>query len=370
MKTRIKNRLKGIATAALFASPALASAALAQTVQSPAEFYPGKTMTFYVGLSAGGGYDQNARLVARYIGRYLPGQPTVVVRNMPGGGGLVMMNYVASVAPKDGLHIAAPQRGVPLEPLLGAASHAKFDPLTMHAIGSVNADTSVAMVAARTGIKTWQDLRTREVIVAGTGVSTESVVVPYVLRNLLGLKYKVIAGYPGGNETNLAMERGEADGRGTFSWTSLKPQYKEWIESGKYLILYQQGLRRHPDMPNIPLITDMAETQEQKDIFKLQFSAFEMGRPLFVGDDVPLARVNALRRAFDASMKDKALIADAEKTGMEVNPMTGEEMAVMLKEVYATPKAIIQKLADASRLQPDLKVIETKPKEGGKPAAN
>ena len=129
-------------------------------------------------------------------------------------------------------------------------------------------------------------------------------------------------------------------------------------------------MRRHPDLANVPLITDMAETQEQKDILKLQFSAFEMGRPLFLGDDVPLARVNALRRAFDASMKDKALIADAEKTGMEVNPMTGEEMAVMLKEVYATPKAIIQKLADASRLQPDLKVIETKPKEGGKPAAN
>jgi tripartite-type tricarboxylate transporter receptor subunit TctC len=352
------------ATTALLASPALA-----QNSQSPAEFYPGKTMTVYVGLSAGGGYDQNARLVARYIGKYLPGQPTVVVRNMPGGGGLVMMNYVASVAPKDGLHIAAPQRGVPLEPLLGAASHAKFDPLKMHGIGSVNADTSVAMVAARTGVKTWQDLRTREIIVAGTGVSTESVVVPYVLRNTLGLKYKVIAGYPGGNEVNLAIERGEADGRGTFSWTSLKPQYQEWIASGKYVILYQQGLRRHPDLPNVPLITDMAETQEQKDIFKLQFSAFEMGRPWFVGDDVPLARVDALRRAFDAAMKDKALVADADKTGMEVNPMTGEEMMTMLKEVYATPKATIAKLAAASSLQPDLKVLEDKAKDGAKPAA-
>jgi tripartite-type tricarboxylate transporter receptor subunit TctC len=365
MKTRMKTRLKVMATAALFVSPALA-----QTAQSPAEFYAGKNLTFYVGLSAGGGYDQNARLVARYMGKYIPGQPNIIVRNMPGGGGLVMMNYVASVAPKDGLHVAVPQRGVPFEPLLGAASHAKFDPLKMHAIGSVNSDTSVALVAARTGIKTWQDLRTREVIVAGTGVSTESVVVPYVLRNTLGLKYRVIAGYPGGNEVNLAIERGEADGRGTFSWTSLKPQYKEWVESGKYVILYQQGLRRHPDLANVPLITDMAETQEQKDIFKLQFSAFEMGRPLFVGDDVPMARVTALRRAFDATMKDKALIADAEKAGMEVNPMTGEEMFEMLKEVYATPKEIIAKLAAASSLQPDLKVLETKPKDGKKPAAN
>jgi tripartite-type tricarboxylate transporter receptor subunit TctC len=349
------------AAVAAFATPALS--------QSPAEFFAGKTVTVYVGLSAGGGYDQNARLVARHIGKHLPGSPTFLVRNMPGGGGLVMMNYVASVAPKDGLHIAAPQRGVPFEPLLGSASHAKFDTLKMHGLGSVNSDTSVAIIAARTGVKTWRDLRNKEVIVAGTGVGTESVTVPYIVRNTLGLKFRVIAGYPGGSEASLAMERGEVDGRGTYSWTSLKPQYNEWIASGKYVILYQQGLRRHPDLKDVPLITDLAETQEQRDIFKLQFSAFEIGRPWFYAEGVPMDRVNAMRRAFDASMKDKDLLVDSEKAGMEVNPMTGEEMMAMLKDVYATPKETVARLAAASSLQPDLKVLEQKKDEkGAKPS--
>ena len=213
--------------AAAAASPAIA--------QSPAEFYKDKTVTFYVGLSAGGGYDVNARLVARHIGKYIPGNPQVIVRNMPGGGGLVMTNYVANVANKDGLHIGAPQRGIPFEPLLGDHSNAKFDAVKLNWIGSANTDTSVAVVHKRTGVKTWQDLKTRstDVIVAGTGIGTESVTVPYILRNLLGFKYRVIAGYPGGSEMNLAMLRGEVDGRGTFSWTSLKPHLKEWIEFGR-----------------------------------------------------------------------------------------------------------------------------------------
>ena len=230
--------------------------------QTPAEFFKDKTVTFYVGLSAGGGYDVNARLVAKHIGKYIPGNPQVIVRNMPGGGGLVMTNYVANVAAKDGLHIGAPQRGIPFEPLLHEGSNAKFDAVKLQWIGSVNADTSVALVNSRTGVKTWQDLRTvpKDVIVAGTGVGTESVVVPYVLRNLLGFKYRVIAGYPGGSDMNVAMLRGEVDGRGTFTWTSLKPHYKEWVENGPYVVLYQQGLRKHPDLdrcrwsPSLPTI--------------------------------------------------------------------------------------------------------------------
>jgi tripartite-type tricarboxylate transporter receptor subunit TctC len=182
-----------------------------------------------VGLSPGGGYDLNARLVAKHIGRYIPGQPQVIVRNMPGGGGLVMTNFVANVSAKDGLHIGAPQRGVPFEPLLGDASHAKFEPAKLQWIGSANADTSVAVATRRSGVKTWQDLKTKELIVAGTGIGTESVTVPYVLRNILGLQFKVIAGF-GGSEMNLAMMRGEVDGRGTFTWTSLKPHYKEWAD--------------------------------------------------------------------------------------------------------------------------------------------
>jgi tripartite-type tricarboxylate transporter receptor subunit TctC len=327
--------------------------------QTPAEFFKDKTVTLYVGLSAGGGYDQNARLVARHLGKYIPGNPQVIVRNMPGGGGLVMTNYVANVTPKDGLHIGAPQRGVPFEPLLGDHSNAKFDSRTLQWIGSANSDTSVAVATKRSGVKTWQDLKTRDrdLIVAGTGVGTESVTVPYILRNVLGFKYRVIAGYPGGSEMNLAMLRGEVDGRGTFSWTSLKPHLKEWVDTGEMLILYQQGLRKHPDIPNVPLVTDLAENDEQQKILALQFTAFELGRPYFVAEGVPADRVTALRRAFDQAMKDKDLIADADKQLLEVNPITGEEMQKMFTSVYATPKELVAKLAEATKSQPELKVL-------------
>lgn len=325
--------------------------------QSGADFYAGKTVTYYVGLSAGGGYDQNARLVARYIDRYIPGKPSVVVRNMPGGGGLVMTNFVANVAPKDGLHIAVPQRGVPFEPLLGGDSHAKFDPLKLNWIGSTNSDTSVAMVHRRSGIRSWRDLREREVVVGGTGVGTESVTVPYLLRNLLGFRFHVIAGYPGGTDVNLAMERGEVNGRGTFSWTSLKPKMKEWIDSGEYTILYQMGLKRHPDIPNVPLVTELADDPEIRQILQLQFAAFELGRPQFVADSVPADRVNILRRAFDAAMKDKDLNGDAIKGDMEINPVTGEEMTEILKQVYSSPKAVVARLSEALKKPNDVKLI-------------
>jgi tripartite-type tricarboxylate transporter receptor subunit TctC len=345
------------AVAAAIASPASA--------QSPAEFFKDKTVTFYVGLSAGGGYDINARLVAKHIGKYIPGKPQVIVRNMPGGGGLVMTNYVANVSPKDGLHIGAPQRGIPFEPLLHEGSKAKFDTIKLQWVGSVNSDTSVALVASRTGVKTWQDLKTvsKDVIVGGTGVGTESVVVPYVLRNLLGFKYRVIAGYPGGSDMNIAMQRGEIDGRGTFTWTSLRPHYKEWVESGLFNILYQQGLRKHPDLGKIPLVTDLTDDADIKRLLEVQFTAFELGRPYFVADGVPADRVAALRTAFDQAMKDKELLEDAKKQKLDIDPMTGQEMQEILVKVFNTPKALVERLKEAAKSKPDLKVLEGQKKK-------
>jgi len=331
---------------ALVLAAALVAASGPAGAQSPEQFFKGKTVTVYVGLSPGGGYDQNARLVAKHIGKYIPGKPDVIVKNMPGGGGIVMTNYVANVADKDGLHIGAPQRGIPFEPLLGDASHAKYDPLKLNWLGSVNADTSVAVSTKRSGVAKWQDLRQKELIVAGTGVGTESVTVPYILRNILGFKYKVIAGYPGGSEMNLAMQRGEVDGRGTFSWTSLKPHKKDWIDTGDVIVLYQQGLRKHPDLPNVPLVTELAENDTQRQVLALQFTAFELGRPLFVADGVPADRVTALRRAFDATMKDPEFIAEVTKQKLELEPQTGEQLEKLIKEIYATPKPIIERVAN------------------------
>jgi tripartite-type tricarboxylate transporter receptor subunit TctC len=341
--------------AALTVSPS----ALAQSNGAIADAFKGKTITVYVGLSPGGGYDTNARVLAKHMGRHVPGEPTVIVKNMPGGGGLVMTSYVANVAPKDGLHIGAPQRGVPFEPLTGGdVSHAKFDPLALNWLGSMNADTSVSVATRASGVKTWQDLKKKELIVAGTGVGTESVVVPYVLRSILGLKYKVIAGYPGSNEMNLAMQRSEVFGRGTVTWTSVKPHKKEWIDSGDQIILFQMGLKKHPDLSDVPLIIDLAETDEQRTLLELEFTGFQLGRPYFLPAGVPADRVTALRRAFDATMKDKDLIAEATKLDLEVNATTGEDMQDILKRVYATPKALVDKLAEASKYQPDLQVIK------------
>jgi tripartite-type tricarboxylate transporter receptor subunit TctC len=344
---------------------ASAAATWPARAQTPAEFFKDKTVTFYVGLSAGGGYDVNARLVAKHIGKYIPGNPQVIVRNMPGGGGLVMTNYVANVAAKDGLHIGAPQRGIPFEPLLHEGSNAKFDAVKLQWIGSVNSDTSVALVNSRTGVKTWQDLKSvpKDVIVAGTGVGTESVVVPYVLRNLLGFKYRVIAGYPGGSDMNVAMLRGEVDGRGTFTWTSLKPHYKDWVENGPFVVLYQQGLRKHPDLAHVPLVTDLTEDPDIRKLLEVEFTGFEMGRPYFTSEGVPADRVAALRNAFDQAMKDKELLADAVKQQLEVLPMSGQEMQKMLGDVYATPKPLIERLKEATKVKPDLKVLEGQPKK-------
>ncbi len=343
--------------AVLAAGLAVTLAAGAASAQSPADFFKGQTVTIYVGLSPGGGYDVNARIVSRYIGRYIPGQPQVIVKNMPGAGGLVMTNYVANVAPKDGLHIGAPQRDIPFTPLIGEATNAKFDALKLQWLGSANADASVAVATRRSGIKTWQDLRTKELIVSGTGVTTESVVVPYVLRNILGFKYKVVAGYPGASEMNLAWQRGEVDGRGSFSWTSLKPHYKEWVESGDIVILYQLGLKRHPDLADVPTVIELADTDEQKQLLRLEFAAFQIGRPFFLAEGVPADRVTALRRAFDQAMQDKELLAEAAKLDQEINPTSGEEMERILKDAYATPKALTVRLVEASKSKPDLTIL-------------
>jgi tripartite-type tricarboxylate transporter receptor subunit TctC len=279
-----------------------------------------------------------------------------------------MTNYVANVSPKDGLHIGAPQRGIPFEPLLHDASNAKFDAVKFNWIGSTNSDTSVAIVSKRKGVKVWQDLRTakEDIIVGGTGIGTERVVVPYVLRNLLGFKFRVIAGYPGGSEMNIAMQRGETDGRGTMTWTSLIPHYKEWVESGDFIILYQQGLRRHPDIPKVPLVTDLSDDPEIKKLLEVQFTAFELGRPYFVAEGVPADRVAALRTAFDQAMKDKDLLADAVKQSLEILPMAGQEMQKLLAGAYATPKPQLDRLKEAAKVKPDLKVLEGPKQDGQK----
>jgi tripartite-type tricarboxylate transporter receptor subunit TctC len=339
-------------------SPFITStAAYAQSANTAGEpFYKGKTLAIYVGFVPGGGYDATARLVARYIGKYLPGEPNVIVKNMPGAGGITMANYVAVVAPKDGLSIAAPQRDNLFEPLTAETSAAKFDPVKLNWLGSTNSETDVCIASRKSGITKWQDLKQHELVVAGVTPGTASVIVPTVLRNILGLKFRVIAGYPGTAEMALAMQNGEVDGRVTNSWTSLKPNRKEWIDSGNFTILFQLGIKKHPDLPDVPLVTELAENDDQRKILELEFVGAQVGRPYFAADGVASDRVTLLRTAFNKSMADPDLRADAEKQSMDITPTTGVEMQEIMKRVYATPKTLVQRLAEASQAKGDVEM--------------
>jgi len=342
---------------ALLVAPGAVHQAWAQ--DAIADFYKGKTINMVIGLSAGGGYDIFARLVAKHMVKYIPGKPDQVPRNMTGAGGLLAANYMYNVAPKDGTYIGAPQRGVPFEPLSsGGESKAQFDPLKFHWIGSANAETSIAVAWHTTGIKTHEDLFTKEIIMGGTGAGTESVVLPYVLANVLGFKIKVIAGYPGGSEVDLAMERGEVGGRGTMSWTSFKARQMHWLTEKKVNILYQQSMEKHPDLPNVPLAIDFAKNAADRQLLEVMMVPLLFGRPYMVPPEVPLDRVAALRKAFDATMLDKDFLSDAEKAKLEVEAVSGVKMEELLKKAYATPKPILDRLAEASKYQPGLKIIE------------
>jgi tripartite-type tricarboxylate transporter receptor subunit TctC len=335
-----------------------APAALAQ--DAVADFYKGKSLTMVIGLSAGGGYDIYARVIGKHMARLLPGKPDFIPRNMTGAGGLLSANHIYNVAPKDGTVIGAPQRGVPFEPLTGGAeTKAQFDPMRFNWIGSANSETSVAVAWHATGIKTYQDLYTKEIIFAGTGAGTESVTMPYVLSNILGFKVKVIAGYPGGSEMDLAMERGEVGGRGTFSWTSFKARQMHLLTEGKVSILYQQALEKHPDLPNVPLALDLAKNEADRQVLELIMIPLLFGRPYMAPPDVPADRVAALRKAFDDAMTDKDFMAEANKAKLEIEPVSGVKMAELLKKAYATPKALVARLAEVSKFQPGLKILES-----------
>ncbi len=320
-----------------------------------------------IGLSPGGGYDIYARIVGKHLVRNIPGQPSFVPRNMTGAGGLVAANHIYNVAPKDGTMLGAPQRGVPFEPLTGSAdSKAQFDPLKFEWIGSANSETSVAVAWHTTGITSYKDLLTKEIVFAGTGAGTESVVMPYVMANLLGFKVKVIAGYPGGSEMDLAMERGEVGGRGTYSWSSFKARRMDWLRDKQVVILYQQALEKHPDLPDVPLALDLAKNDDDRKILELEMIPLLFGRPYMAPPGTPKDRVAALRKAFDDTMKDPEFIAESTKARLEIEPVTGQELDDLLKKAYATPKALVEKLAEVSKSQPGLKVLEPPP--GAKPA--
>jgi tripartite-type tricarboxylate transporter receptor subunit TctC len=313
-----------------------------------AGFYKNRNVDEYVGYSTGGAYDFYARVIGRHMGAHLPGNPTLVPRNMEGAGSLRLANWLYRVAPQDGSVFATIGRGIAFDPLLIGTGD-QFDATKFNWIGSANNEISVCVAMRDSGISKFEDLFTRELTVGGTGTSADTDQFPRVLNGVLGTHFKTIEGYPGGNDVVLAMERGEVAGRCGWSWSSVKATHKSWLDDKRMIVLVQLSLTKHPELPDVPLVMDFAKTDEQRAILKMVFARNVMGRPFLAPPNVPAERVAALRSAFAETMKDKDFLAEADKTELEINPVSGEEVEKLVRDVYATPSDIVEKAKLAAK---------------------
>jgi tripartite-type tricarboxylate transporter receptor subunit TctC len=320
---------------------------LAASAQTPAEFYKGKNVEIQVNVSVGGGYDLYARMLARHMSRHIPGNPTIVVQNMPGGGGMRLANWLHSVAPRDGTVFGAVARATAFEPLLGNKG-AQYDGREFNYIGSANDEVSVCVAWYTSGIKTFEDAQKKELVVGSGGTADDTYQYPALLNNMFGAKFKMVPGYPGGNDINLAMERGETQGRCSIPWSTVKATRRFWIDENKVSLLMQYSLSKHPDLPNVPLVMDLAKNDEQRNILKLIFGRQVMGRPFAAPPGVPKDRADALRKAFADTMTDPAFLAEAERAKLEITPVSGETIARLVQEVYANTTPQLAEKAGAA----------------------
>ena len=339
----MKRRSAAATLCALILAAPLAAPALAQ---SGADFYKGKTVELYIGYSVGGGYDIYARLLARHMGRHLPGNPTIVPKNMEGAGSLRLANWLYRVAPKDGTAFGTIGRGIPFDPLLGGKG-AQFKATDFGWIGSANDEVSLCAAWGTTGITRFEDLYARELIVGGTGATADTDFFPKIVNGVLGTKMRVISGYPGGNDITLAMQRGEVHGRCGWSWSSIKTNHPSWVKDGTLKLLVQLSLDKHEDLPDVPVIMEKVKTDEQRAILRLVFARQVMGRPFLAPPGVPPERIALLRKAFMETMKDRDFLAEAEKMKLEITPVSGEKVQELVAEVYRTPAEVVQRAREA-----------------------
>jgi tripartite-type tricarboxylate transporter receptor subunit TctC len=331
--------IRGMAIAAV--ALALPSAGHAQSV---ADFYKGKNVELLIGYSGGGGYDVYARLLARHMGKHIPGNPTIVPRNMPGAGSLVLANWLYNVAPKDGTAFGIVGRGTPFDPMLGIEA-ARFDPTKYLWLGSMNNEVSVCVSWHTSGVTKYEQLLQQELVVGGTGPSADTDQFPRITNAVLGTKFRIISGYPGGNDISLAMERGEVGGRCGWSWSSVISTRMNWFKEKKIHVLMQLALDKHDDLPDVPLVVDLAKTDEQRAILRVIFARQALGRPFMGPPGVPQDRAAALQKAFMDTMKDKAFLAEADKAQLEITPLNGDAVRKIIVEAAATNPAVLKKAA-------------------------
>lgn len=310
------------------------------TADPIADFYRGRTITLLVSHSAGGDYDTRARLLARHLDRHIPGNPRLIVQNMPGAGGMRGTGYVYNIAARDGSVIGMPDQLAPLSQAFGEKG-VEFDTTRMSYLANTSSSPIVIVSWHTSPVKRFEDLLTHELVIGGTGAASASVLVPLMINRLIGTRFRPIAGYPGGNEIYLAIEKGEVAGRATQSWSGWKAQRPDWIEHKKINLLVQTGSRRHPELPGVPLLLDFARTPEDRQILEVYLAPVEIARPFLVGPDVPAERVAALRRAFDAAMADPVLLEEARRSRLEIEPMRGEDVQAIVERIVRAPPAVI-----------------------------
>jgi tripartite-type tricarboxylate transporter receptor subunit TctC len=304
------------------------------------DFFAGKTVDLYIGNEAGASYDLYARLMAKHIVRFIPGHPAIVARNMPGAGGMLALNYLYEVARKDGTALGVVDRGLAAEPLLyGSDSKAAFKTtLDFNWVGSLNTEIGVAAIWHTTGITSWEQTRTRPVIVPMQGA--QGGVAARALNRFLGTRFEQVCCYAGDGFQNVAMERGEVEGRIGWSWSSLKVTHTDWLQSGKIRLLMQVGLQKNPEISgDVPLVVDLAPTEKDRQALKIIFSNQSMGRPVLMPPGVPPERVAVIRRAFMDMVRDGEFLADAKKQNLEItDPKSGAEIQQLLNELYSAPQ--------------------------------
>ena len=328
--------------AALFAVQA------AQAQDAVEQFYKGKQIKVYIASTPGGGYDSYGRLVAQYIGKYIPGNPNTLPVNMPGAGGNRLAGYLYSVAPKDGTEFGLIFPGAVLDPLIGT-QQVQDDPSKLIYLGSANVETFLCILRADAPVKSYEDVFKTSITLAASAAGGSTVDMPALENNLLGAKWKVVKGYPGSREISLAVEQGEAQGDCGVGVSSIEVEHPDWQTSGQYKVIAQETNRGHPllDSLHIPLTYDFAKTDEQRAVMELAYSQEVFGRPFVLPPDVPQARVDALRKAFMAALRDKDLLADAKKQRLDIDPLSGEDVQALVAKVYGMPANIVAKAKEA-----------------------
>lgn len=312
-------------------------------------FFAGKTITFITSTGVAGPYDTTARAMARHMPRHIPGNPSMVVKNMTGGGHVLATNFMYNNAPRDGTHMATVNGVIPTHQVIDGTG-VRFDARHFNWLGSTASPNLITVTWSTSKTKTIEDALKNEVITGATGAGSMAALYPTILNNVLGAKFKIVMGYKSASAIDLALEAGEVESRSGSSYDSLRSDHPDWLRDKKVNILVQVGAKRSKNMPDVPLMHELARTPEERDILVLLSSAVTVGRPVFLPQDVPANRVAAMRRAFDATMNDPAFVADMNKLGLEVDPTSWQELTKAVNETINQPPEIIAKARKAIQL--------------------